>query len=110
MDLREIDSLPVIITMLSILVYYVFSKDRTVYKKLWVLEKGLEEMLKLKVQDFIGHDKWQREENEGGKQELEKALGQRIQQLTDQTEQQRENSQDWKQGLKENLLKFIKIK
>jgi hypothetical protein len=40
MDLKVIDTLPVIIiTMLSILVYYVFSQDRALNKKICVLKR-----------------------------------------------------------------------
>jgi hypothetical protein len=61
----------------------------------------------LKTQEIIGQNKRQKDENEGGRQELEKILEQRIQQLTDQTEQQRENNEDWKLDLENNLLKLI---
>lgn len=44
-----------------------------------------------------------REENEGWRQELERALKQEMQQLTYQTEQERENNNE-NQHLEENLL------
>lgn len=52
--------------------------------------RTLGETLELKAQEFIGHDKEQREENEGWRQELEKTLEQNMQQLIDQAEPQRE--------------------
>ena len=61
----------------------------------------------MKTQEIIGQNKRQKDENEGGRQELEKMLEQRMQQLTDQTEQQRENNEDWKLDLENNLLKLI---
>ena len=59
------------------------------------------------TQEIIVQNKRQKEENEGGRQELEKMLQQRIQQFSDHTEQQRENNEDGKQALGNNLLKFI---
>ena len=56
----------------------------------------------MKTQEIIEQNKRQKEENEGGRQELEKTLEQRMQQFTDPTERQRENN-DWKQGLRKNL-------
>ena len=61
----------------------------------------------MKTQEIIEQNKRQKEENEGGRQELEKMLEQRMQQFTDQTEQQRENNEDWKLDLENNLLKLI---
>ena len=49
-------------------------------------------------------NKRQKEEEEGGRQELEKMLEQKIQQLEDQTENQREDNKDWKQNLENNTL------
>ena len=61
----------------------------------------------MKTQEIIAQNKRQKDENEGGRQELEKMLEQRMQQLTEQTEQQRENNEDWKLDLENNLLKLI---
>ena len=58
---------------------------------------------------IIDPNKRQKDEDEDGRQELEKMLDQKIQQLRDQTEKQREDNKDWKQNL-ENTLKLIKIK
>lgn len=77
LDLKEIDALSVIIiTILSSLIYYVFSRDRALDKELGALEKGLEETLE-KMQIF-----------------------------KDQTEQQRGSNKVWKQSLEDNLLKL----
>ena len=46
----------------------------------------------MKTQEIIDQNKRQKDENEGGRQELEKMLEQRMQQLTDQTEWQKENN------------------
>ena len=56
---------------------------------------------------IIDPNKRQKEEDEGGMQELEKMLDQKIQQLTDQTENQREDDEDWRQNLEKNTLKLI---
>ena len=70
------------------------------------LEKRLQVTLKLKVKDFIGQDKQQKEENKGWPQELEETLEKRIPQFTDQTEQQGDRDKIWKQSLEDNLLKL----
>ena len=59
-------------TIFILLIFYVFSKDRALDKKFSALEKGLQVTPELKVQDFIGQNKQQKEENEGWRQELEK--------------------------------------
>ena len=56
---------------------------------------------------IIDPNKRQKDEDEDGRQELEKMLEQRMQQLTDQTEKQREDNEDWRQDLENNLLKLI---
>ena len=55
----------------------------------------------------MDQNKRQKEEDEGGRQELEKMLEQKIQQLEDQTEKQREDNEVWRQDLEINLLKLI---
>jgi hypothetical protein len=59
------------------------------------------------VQEFIGQDKQQREQNEGWRQELEKTLGQKVWYFIDQVKQQRDSNKIWKQSLEENLVKLI---
>ena len=51
------------ITIYILLIYYVFSKDRALDKKLFALEKRLQVTLELKVQDFIGQSKQSLEDN-----------------------------------------------
>ena len=51
------------ITIYILLIYYVFSKDRALDKKLSALEKRLQVTLELKVQDFIGQSKQSLEDN-----------------------------------------------
>lgn len=62
MYLKEIDTLSVIIiTMLSTLAYYAFSKDRALYKKLLALEKGLEDFIEQKCRKMkTGEGRWNR--------------------------------------------------
>ena len=66
------------IAIYILLIYYVFSKDRALDKKLFALEKRLQVTLELKVQDFIGQNKQQKEENEGWRQKLEEILEQKF--------------------------------
>lgn len=116
MDLKETDTLPVIIiTMLSILVYYAFSKDRALDKKLLALEKGLEQKCrKMK----IGEGSWKRCQNERcrtsqmrmnkekfktwqhGLQETQELT---VQEFIGQDEQQREGNVGWRQEPKKTL-------
>ena len=55
----------------------------------------------------MDQNKRQKDEDEDGRQELEKMLEQKIQQLEDQTEKQREDNKDWKQNLENITLKLI---
>ena len=64
MNLKEIAILSFIgIAIYILLIYYVFSKDRALDKKLSALEKRLQVTLELKVQDFIGQSKQSLEDN-----------------------------------------------
>ena len=58
----------------------------------------------MKTQEIIDQNKRQKDEDEDGRQELEKMLDQKIQQLQDHTEKQREDNKDWKQNLENNTL------
>ena len=65
-NLKEIGILSyTVIAIYILLIYYVFSKDRALDKKFLALEKRLQVTLKLKVKDFIGQDKQEKEENIG---------------------------------------------
>lgn len=67
MDLEEKVTLSFTsIAILILLIYHVLSKDRALDKKFLALEKGLQVTLELKVQDFIGQNKQQKEENNKG--------------------------------------------
>ena len=62
MNLKEIDTLPVIIVaMLSVLAYYIFSKDKALEKKLQALEKELEDFTGERMQKFIDETEKQRD-------------------------------------------------
>ena len=61
----------------------------------------------MKTQEIMDQNKRQKDEDEDGRQELEKMLEQKIQQLKDQTEKQREDNKDWKQNLENITLKLI---
>jgi len=77
--------------MLSILVYYVFSKYRALDKILWDFKKGLEDSIK----QSENNTKAQEKKNESWKKKLEKTLEQKMQNFVDQTEQQREKFKTW---------------
>ena len=63
-NLKEIANLSFTgISIYILLIYYVFSKDRALDKKLFALEKRLQVTLELKVQDFIGQSKQSLEDN-----------------------------------------------
>ena len=63
-NLKEIANLSFTgISIYILLIYYVFSKDRALDKKLFALEKRLQVTLELKVQDFIGQGKQSLEDN-----------------------------------------------
>ena len=107
MDLKEINTLSFIsMAIFILLIYYVFSKDRVLDKKFLALEKRLQVALELKVQDFIGQNKQQKEETEGWRQELEEMLEQKFLKFTDESEQQREKLKTWQHSLEDNLLKL----
>ena len=99
-NLKEIANLSFTgISIYILLIYYVFSKDRVLDKKFLALEKRLQVALELKVQDFIGQNKQQKEETEAWRQKLEEMLEQKFLKFIDESEQQRDKVKTWQHSL-----------